>query len=229
MYCVKCGVKLKKSLKRCPLCNTPVIMPINREEEFDTVYSKVVEELKHINYNYVGNLINLVLIVLALIVLICDIIITRKITWSIYVLASLYYFSCFIQYFLRRNIYLTHFVNLLGMEVLFFVIAYLNNGMSWYLFLVSPFILILWLYIFLFTLLIKRKKGNILRKFSVSLLFSSYALMAIESCIDLYKYNKVELGWSIYASLPITIISAIIFIISYNKKLFDEIKQRLFI
>ena len=26
-YCVNCGVKLDPSLKRCPLCNTPVINP----------------------------------------------------------------------------------------------------------------------------------------------------------------------------------------------------------
>lgn len=26
-YCVNCGVKLDPSLKRCPLCNTPVVNP----------------------------------------------------------------------------------------------------------------------------------------------------------------------------------------------------------
>ena len=26
-YCVNCGVELDPSLKRCPLCNTPVIHP----------------------------------------------------------------------------------------------------------------------------------------------------------------------------------------------------------
>ena len=26
-YCVQCGVKLENSLKKCPLCNTPVINP----------------------------------------------------------------------------------------------------------------------------------------------------------------------------------------------------------
>ena len=26
-YCVNCGVKLETSLKKCPLCNTPVINP----------------------------------------------------------------------------------------------------------------------------------------------------------------------------------------------------------
>ena len=26
-YCVNCGVELEPSLKKCPLCNTPVINP----------------------------------------------------------------------------------------------------------------------------------------------------------------------------------------------------------
>ncbi len=228
-YCVECGVKLKKALKKCPLCNTPVMKKIDREEELEVAYSKAIEELKHINYNYVGKLINLILLTIGLVVLISNIAITGKVTWSIYVLLSLAYFNCFLQYFLRRNIYLTHMINFIGMEILLFVIAYLNSGLNWYLYLVCPFIAILWLYIFLFTFLINRKKGNFLRKIAISLLFSSYTLMAVEIAIDLYKYNKINMTWSIYAALPITIISAIIFGISYHKRLFEEIKQRLFI
>ena len=45
----------------------------------------------------------------------------------------------------------------------------------------------------------------------------------------MFKYEKIIINWSIYAILPITIIGLILFIISYNRKLMDEIKQRIFI
>ena len=33
-YCVNCGVKLKNSEKKCPLCNTKVINPNKIDSEY---------------------------------------------------------------------------------------------------------------------------------------------------------------------------------------------------
>ena len=45
-YCVNCGVELDPSLKKCPLCNTPVINPnelegLTYEPPFPTVKGQV--------------------------------------------------------------------------------------------------------------------------------------------------------------------------------------------
>ena len=45
----------------------------------------------------------------------------------------------------------------------------------------------------------------------------------------MFKYEKVVINWSIYAILPITIIGLILYVISFNRKLINEIKQRIFI
>lgn len=43
-YCVRCGVQLAGGSKRCPLCNTPVLLPDGFIEEIERpLFSKPLE------------------------------------------------------------------------------------------------------------------------------------------------------------------------------------------
>jgi len=77
--------------------------------------------------------------------------------------------------------------------------------------------------------IIKKRRKGLLRRLITCLLFSSIALIGIESGIDLYTNNQIHYTWSLYASLPIVIISILLFIVSFNRKIIEEIKQRIFI
>lgn len=226
-YCVNCGVKLKKSEKECPLCNTIVMNP-NIVEEYEPVYPNVVEEFKKVNYKYISKLTILILIILTLIVVLCDFVTSKKVSWSIYVICSSLYLSCHLSFLLYKNIYIPMIIELIGTELFLFSISYLSNGIHWYLYLILPFIFIIWFYVFLCVYLMKNKKKNLLRRLGICFFFSSIALLGIEISIDLYKYNSIYLNWSIYAVLPIGIISILILIISFNKKILDEVRQRMF-
>ncbi len=228
-YCVNCGVKLKKSEKVCPLCNTRVINPNILNNEYKPVYSTIVEEYHKINTKYLCMLITEILFVVALITVLCDFIITKNFTWSIYVVASIIYLDSKLSFILYKKKFIPLIIELLSTEGLLFVIAYLNNGLHWFLYLVCPFIFIVWLYIILCIFIFRNKKYNFLRRFTFAFSSISVILLVIESCIDLFIKEKIFLTWSIYASLPIIIISILTFIISYNKRLLDEIKQRIFI
>lgn len=227
-YCVNCGVRLAKSEHICPLCNTKVINPNKIKEEYIPAYSNQIEKFKTIDYKFLSKLIILILLSLGLITVICDFIITARISWSIYVIAAVLLLCSHFTFPFIKNIYITFSTILITTELLLFVIAYLNDGMHWYIYLVLPFIFIFWCYIMICTRIIKKRSKGFLRRIALCFLFSSVALMAIESGIDLYN-NSLHLTWSLYAALPITIISIILFIISFNKKLIEEIKQRIFI
>lgn len=228
-YCVNCGVKLKQSEKICPLCNTKVINPNNLKDKFTPAYSQVVEKHKEINKKYLCELITVVLICAAIITVLCDLIFTGNITWSIYVIVSILFLDSKLSFILFKNKFIPLLIDLFATETLIYVIAYLNNGLHWFYYLVCPFIFIIWFYIVLCAFVLSKKKFNLLRRFSVAFLFISVILLTIEMCVDMFKYEKIFINWSIYAILPITIIGLILFIISYNRKLMDEIKQRIFI
>lgn len=228
-YCVNCGVKLKSSEKKCPLCKTKVINPNNRLDNYEEAYPKRIENFKNINYKYILKLLTMIFTLISVVVLILNYLISKEITWSAYVIFSIIYLICTFQYFLQKNIYLSHILELLGTELFMFIIALLNNGISWYIYLIAPFIFIVWSHVMLFTILIRTKKPNIFHKISSILFLDSISLLGIESAIDLYKYNKITFNWSIYASIPITLLALIVLYISFNHKLMDEIKQRIFI
>ena len=228
-YCVNCGVKLKQSEKVCPLCNTKVINPNNLKDKFTPAYSQAVEKHKEINKKYLCELITVVLICAAIITVLCDLIFTGNITWSIYVIVSILFLDSKLSFILFKNKFIPLLIDLFATETLIYVIAYLNKGLHWFYYLVCPFIFIIWIYIVLCAFVLNKKKFNLLRRFSVAFSFISVILLTIEMCVDMFKYEKIIINWSIYAILPITIIGLILFIISYNRKLMDEIKQRIFI
>ena len=228
-YCVNCGVKLKESEKVCPLCNTKVINSNNLKTEFIPAYSQNIEKTKKVNKKYLCFLITIILMGVTIITVLCNLIFTGNITWSIYVVASILFLNSKLSFVLFKNKFFPLFIDLLTTETLIYVIAYLNNGLHWFYYLVCPFIFIIWIYIILCTFVLRKKKYNLLRRFSVAFSFISVILLIIESCIDMYKYEKITINWSIYAILPIIIIGTILFLISYNRKLIEEIKQRIFI
>ncbi len=228
-YCVNCGVKLKESEKVCPLCNTKVINSNNLKTEFIPAYSQNIEKTKKVNKKYLCFLITIILMGVTIITVLCNLIFTGNITWSIYVVASILFLNSKLSFVLFKNKFFPLFIDLLTTETLIYVIAYLNNGLHWFYYLVCPFIFIIWIYIILCTFVLSKKKYNLLRRFSVAFSFISVILLIIESCIDMYKYEKITINWSIYAILPIIIIGTILFLISYNRKLIEEIKQRIFI
>lgn len=228
-YCVNCGVKLAPSEKKCPLCNTIVYNPNNLVDKYQSSYSDKIEKFKSLNYRFIVKLSIVILFILGFISIICDLLISKNITWSIYVICSILYLSCHLSFITKKTILIPMILELLGSELFLFIIAYLNGGLLWYKYLVMPFIFIVWFHIMLCIYLVKRKTKSLLRRIVVCLMFSSLTLIIIEILIDLYLRNKIYLNWSIYAILPITIISILIFILSFNKKLIDEIKQRVFI
>ena len=102
-YCVNCGVKLKQSEKVCPLCNTKVINQNNLKDKFTPAYSQVVEKHKGINKKYLCELITVVLICTAIITVLCDLIFTGNITWSIYVIVSILFLDSKLSFILFKN------------------------------------------------------------------------------------------------------------------------------
>ena len=203
--------------------------PNNLNNDFIPVYSQVVEKHKEINKKFLCELITIVLLCATIITVLCDLVFTGDITWSIYVIVSSLSLNSKLSFILFKNKFIPLFIDLLTTEALIYVIAYLNNGLHWFLYLVCPFIFIIWIYIVLCVFVLEKKKYNLLRRFSIAFSFISIILLIIEACIDMFKYEKVVINWSIYAILPITIIGLILYVISFNRKLINEIKQRIFI
>ena len=87
MYCVKCGVELADSEKKCPLCSTPVHFPENSESE-ERPYPKF-EKPEKVNPRGIYFIVSFVCLIAAVISLACDINLGNGVTWSGYVIGGI--------------------------------------------------------------------------------------------------------------------------------------------
>ncbi len=94
-YCVRCGVELQKGLKSCPLCDTEVLLPDEKDNEAGIApFSERIPRNIRPRVNLVPSrsfmyLATFILLVPLLVTLIIDFTANRTITWSFYPITSL--------------------------------------------------------------------------------------------------------------------------------------------
>ena len=223
MKCKKCKVEIAPYLDKCPLCNTKI------EKQSDNhSYNNVVENFStRINVIYFSRLIMKVLLLSNIICILLNIIINKKVDWSLYVIFSTLFIFSFYLYIVLNNKKTAFLLNVFFLELLLFMLAFLTNTLSWFTCLVGPFILEIVLFILLNIYLSKYR--NIIRNFSCILVYISLVLNLINGLIMVYNTNRFSLTWSIYSSAPLLIISVILMLLSFNKKISEEIEKRFFI
>ena len=223
MKCKNCNVTLAPYLKKCPLCGEKV-----KNIHENSVYNNEVEPLStKVNLLYFSKTLIKILLLSNIICIICNLAINKELSWSLYVLTSSLYACSFALYIILDNKTISFILNMISLEILLFSIAYLTNTLSWFMYLVGPFILLLIFYVLLNIYLSKFK--NILRNFSCLLIYISFCLYIINGCIKLYKTHTFSVTWSIYSNAPLLIISLLLMILSFNKKITNEIEKRFFI
>ncbi len=224
MICKNCGVKLNSSLTKCPLCGEKV----KNNNSSNSLYSMDIEYLaKDISIIYFAKLIILILFLSTIVTMICNLAIDKKISWSFYVIFSFLFVSSHYFYLVSGRRKLCFIINTISLELLLFMIAYLNKGFNWYLYLVGPFILIGALFILFINFISKFK--NILRNISYFILYVAISLILINGLINLYTISRFTLNWSYYSLISLLIVAIILFILSFNKKCMNEVEKRLFI
>ena len=88
MYCIKCGVKLGDSEKKCPLCGTAAFHPEVIREKGEDAYPR--GKVPVINKSVVAAAVLTAMFIIPIItVLLCDLRVYGRVTWSGYVVGAL--------------------------------------------------------------------------------------------------------------------------------------------
>lgn len=97
-YCVSCGVELAEKPKQCPLCLTPVMLPVEAQSEEETqgasLYPERVQRNPPRRHNLVPSaavvlILSFLLLIPFLITLLIDLRTNGRVTWSFFPMASL--------------------------------------------------------------------------------------------------------------------------------------------
>ncbi len=87
MYCVKCGVELADSEKKCPLCKTPVYYPEERATEL--TYPEYTKTRENISPRGLYFILTFAFAIAAIVSLLCNFRLNGEFTWSLYVMGAL--------------------------------------------------------------------------------------------------------------------------------------------
>ncbi|MDF2685642.1 MAG: hypothetical protein K0S55_823 [Clostridia bacterium] len=233
-YCVNCGVELGKSEKECPLCNCPVINPMQNNgntENVERVWPQIEDKFDFwVERRFYSIVFSIVLSVPAFICMLVDIAYTDTLSWSLYVVSAIMLAWVFIvlPILWRSALISTLLVADIAAILLFLSgIEDLMENTNWFLRLALPITMLIGIFAYIITRLIEE---NIIKRLYIYafIFLSTGVLMAfIEVICDLYLAGSIKIIWSLYAIIPCFALSALLFFIERNKKLKSNAEKRL--
>lgn len=229
-YCVSCGVKLKSSEKKCPLCETPIILPEPKPDQpgCEQPPSRRDEIMDAFDKDLWIKLISVITIAPTLITLAIDYFFGGGISWSLYVLLSLtlVWIWCVSPFLFPRNIFsLWFFLDTAALCGFLFFTEYLSKTGRWFYPLALPLVAILALMVFTAVILFRLKIIHQLQKPALLFFQAGFLCLSIELIVDLYKFSRYLPGWSLLAAIPCFAFGIILLILQGRQWIVEEIKH----
>ena len=213
--CLRCKATIESSAKICPLCNTPIIM----ENTYD-VFPKIDYNYK--NHELLYNVIKVCSIIAIVICLFINWTISKKISWSLFVILGIICFWLTLLTALKGR---KHFMKMLFTEIILIIILsciwdYSTGFKMWSINYCLPFLCSIYTMAILIMHLFRKKLAKE---------FIFYA--SINSMIGLVPgilliFDKVTVYWPSYISVIISVI-ILAFLFVFNKKqVKNELERR---
>lgn len=219
-YCVNCGVELDGSAKKCPLCDTPVINPnlFGESENANPPFPSKIELPKKVRSRYAAFIASFIILLPNIICVITNILLTPKMHWSIYVVATsalIYFLAVFPFLISKKYAYLTLVLDAIVTNLYIFIFYYEQSETTgWFFPLAMPITCAFFLTVgFLYSYF--RKKKTILK--SIIAILTAILAMDIFICLTVNLYAKSVI--ITYITMIIAVSSAItliFFIVANN-------------
>ena len=229
MYCVKCGVRLADTEKRCPLCNTVVYHPEVTQGDAPKLYpSKKMPKTTYGRGFVCGAIIILFLIPLIL-SLFSDIHLDGRIDWFGYVAGAIvltYLIVALPVWFKRPNPVIFVPCDFAGCAVYLFYINYKNGG-GWFWSFALPVVLGLCVIAStLVTLLRYLPKGRLYAIGGCTMGLGAWIFLIESLMANTFEWGFV--GWSIYPLISLLLVGGLLIYLAMNRVAREKIERKVF-
>ena len=231
MYCIKCGVELADSEKKCPLCNTHVFHPQLSGREAPGLYPPNQYPAKQVRPWGILTVISAVFLLPLLITLICDIQLSGGITWSGYVAGGLltaYVVLILPAWFRKPNPVIFVPCDFLAVGLLLLYIN-LATGGRWFLTFAFPVVGFFGLVTTAVVTLTRYIRRGRLYIFGGAALVLGAFMPLMELLLNLTFRLPNVLLWSLYPLTTLVLVGGTLLVIAICRPLRESLSKRLFI
>ncbi len=230
MYCINCGVKLADTESKCPLCSTVVYHPEIKQEAADKPFpSNKYPESKHSKvFQFILTALFLIPLVITIL---CDLRISKSITWSGYVVGALalgYVTVALPLWFKKPNPVIFTPCVFVSTGIYLLYINQVQNG-DWFLSFALPIVGFIGIVTTTVVTLFKYLPRGRIFIVSGGLLALSLFMPFIEFLLMItFDFQKL-IGWSIYPFSALFILGMTLMIIAICRPLRDAFERIFFI
>ena len=233
MYCVKCGVELADSEKKCPLCGTEVICPGEEKREISPPpyppYPGAVRE--GVSRNGVLFVLTVLFLLSFCLCLICDIKINGGVVWSGYAsggILLIYVMSVLPVWFRRPNpvIFVPIDFAAIGLYLLYIDLA--TKG-GWFLSFAFPVTGAIGLLVTAVVTLTHYLHGGYLFIYGGGFILSGALAVLIEFLLNLTFQIHKTFFWSFYPLVAGVVIGSMLIVIAVCKPLRESLHRKFFL
>lgn len=231
MYCMRCGVKLADTEKECPLCGLPVFHPELVREAEEPLYPPHREP----NYEVspVGGriIVTTAFLLAALITLVCDLQLSRAMTWSGFVVGALmvcYVTAVLPTWFRRPNpvVFVPCDFVALGLYLLYINLV---TGGHWFLSFAFPMVGAVGLIVTALVTLTRYLRRGRLYIFGGAIIALGAFMPVMEYLLCLTFEGLRFIGWSWYPLTALVLLGGMLIFLAICRPAREEMEQKFFL
>ena len=226
MYCIKCGVQLADSEKRCPLCQTVVSHPDFIPSE-DTPYPRYQDTSEKVSPKGINFIFSFLFLIAALICLTCDIKPDLELEWAGYAIGSmiLFYVIFLLPVWFEKHHPQIFLPCCFGVIALFLWYICYSLGGNWYFTFALPITLGVALIFCTVVILCKYLKRGRLYIFGGASIALAGLMILIEELVVFTFEIGSDFVWSIYPAIAFTLIGIMLIVIAIVKPLKESLRR----
>lgn len=201
-YCVNCGVELDQSAKKCALCQTPLVNPMDDEasSSLSTPYPDKVVLPAGVRRRYAAFIISMVILIPNIVCGIINLLMPSTGVWAVYVIAtSALAWVLFVQPFFWKKIppYTLIAIDAVTVALYLYVFYAVGNEKGWFYQIAMPLLLILEAMLLFAVYWVRKKK----RDWPDIVIAIFFGLGLYSVCVDfllhLFIQNRPAISFSI--------------------------------
>lgn len=230
MYCVRCGVKLADSQKRCPLCDTVVFHPDITQPEGEPMYPRDHYPDPPVQPLGLLTIVSALFLAPIFITLLCDLQISGRISWSGYVIGALLLaYIAFIlpNWFPKPNpvIFTPIAMGAVGLYLLY---INLETGGHWFLSFAFPVTGFVGLLLTALVTLFRYIRRGRLYILSGAVLLTGAFMPVMELLLTVTFESIHFIGWSFYPLIGFVLLGIVLLVMAISRPIRDSVRKRSF-